>query len=105
MEVDDLIAKYESPHAVPPTPALEGLDEVNWAALKDAYGPATNVPALLRAFVSVDPGDREFVAESGALPRPFGTKVVCTLRPQQPSRSCTIFWRTTGRMIRQRSQG
>jgi hypothetical protein len=63
MEVDDLIAKYQSPHSVPPMPALEGLDEVNWAALNDAYGPATNVPALLRAFVSVDPGDREFADE------------------------------------------
>src|SRR4051794_2830058 len=60
MEVDDLIAKYRSPHSVPPMPALEGLDEVNWSGLRTAYGPATDVPALLRAFVSVDPEDREF---------------------------------------------
>ncbi|MFO0876273.1 MAG: hypothetical protein U0840_02780 [Gemmataceae bacterium] len=60
MEVDDLIEKYWSPHSVPPMPALEGLEEVDWSSLKDTYGPATDIPALLRAFVSVDPGDREF---------------------------------------------
>ncbi len=60
MTVDDLIAKYGSPHSVPPLPALEGLDNVNWSDLKDAYGPAVDVPALLRAFVSVDPDDRKF---------------------------------------------
>src|SRR5262245_23051691 len=63
MEVDDLIAKYRAPHSVTPMPALGGLDVVNWSDLKDAYGPATDVPALLRAFVSVDPGDREFAAQ------------------------------------------
>jgi hypothetical protein len=61
--VDDLLAKYESPHSVAPMPALAGLDEVDWAGLRDAYGRATKLPALLRAFVSVDPGDREFAAE------------------------------------------
>jgi hypothetical protein len=60
MEVDDLIEKYRSPHSVAPMPALEGLDEVNWSGLQDAYGPANGIPALLRAFVSVDPEDREF---------------------------------------------
>jgi hypothetical protein len=60
MEVDDLIEKYRSPYSVPPMPALDGLDAVYWAGLRDAYGPATDVPALLRAYVSVDPGDREF---------------------------------------------
>ena len=60
MEVEDLIEMYRSPYSVPPMPALEGLDEMDWAGLRDAYGPATDIPALLRAFVSVDPGDREF---------------------------------------------
>lgn len=63
MEVDDLIVKYRSSDSVPPMPALEGLEKVNWSELKDAYGPATAVPALLRALVAVDPGEREFADE------------------------------------------
>ena len=63
MDVDDLIEKYRSPYSVSPMPALEGLDQVNWAGVRDAYGPATDVPALLRAFVSLDPRDREFAQQ------------------------------------------
>ncbi len=63
MEVDDLIEKYRSPYSVSPMPALQGLDEVDWAGLRNAYGPATDVPPLFRAFVSVDPADREFAQE------------------------------------------
>jgi hypothetical protein len=63
MEVGDLIEKYRSPFSVPPMPALVGLDEVNWSDLLDAYGPATNVPAMLRAFVSIDPHHREFAEQ------------------------------------------
>ena len=28
--------------------SLDGLDQVNWPRLKHAYGPATDVPAMLR---------------------------------------------------------
>ena len=63
MNVDELIELYRSPHSVPPIPALEGLDEVNWSDVRDAYGPAGDIPALLRAFVSVDPGHREFALQ------------------------------------------
>ena len=40
MEVDDLIELYRSPYSIEPMPALKGLDEVNWTAVQDAYGPA-----------------------------------------------------------------
>lgn len=41
--------------------ALAGLDEVAWDSLEHAYGPATDVPELLRALVS---GDEEQAAEA-----------------------------------------
>ncbi len=38
---------------------LERLDTVDWASLTHAYGPATDVPALLRALLSSDAKERE----------------------------------------------
>ncbi|MGW1009208.1 HEAT repeat domain-containing protein [Streptomyces termitum] len=38
---------------------LTGIEEVDWASLGHAYGPADDVPALLRGLVSADPGERE----------------------------------------------
>jgi tetratricopeptide (TPR) repeat protein len=38
---------------------LAGLDDVDWQALHHAYGPATDVPALLRALLSGDAAERE----------------------------------------------
>src|SRR5215469_14243440 len=43
--------------------ALAGLDEVDWSAVSDAYGPATDIPALFRALVSGNPDHREFACE------------------------------------------
>jgi len=63
MTVDDLIAQYRSPYSVPPILALADLDEVDWSAVSDAYGPATDIPALLRAAVSSNPDHREFAYE------------------------------------------
>jgi hypothetical protein len=34
---------------------LAGLDEIDWAALRHAYGPATDVPEWLRSLRSPDP--------------------------------------------------
>ncbi|WP_267244867.1 PBS lyase [Streptomyces sp. PR69] len=36
-----------------------GIDEVDWASLKHAYGPADDVPELLRGLASADPAERE----------------------------------------------
>ncbi|MEU7279582.1 PBS lyase [Streptomyces sp. NPDC045431] len=36
-----------------------GIDEVDWASLGHAYGPADDVPALLRGLASGDPAERE----------------------------------------------
>jgi hypothetical protein len=36
-----------------------GLDEIDWAGLHHAYGPATEVPVLLRSLVDPDPAVRE----------------------------------------------
>ncbi len=42
---------------------LAGLDEIDWAALSHAYGPATNVPKWLRSLRSPDPEVREWARE------------------------------------------
>jgi hypothetical protein len=36
-----------------------GLDEVDWASMEHAYGPAVEVPDLIRGLVSADPRVRE----------------------------------------------
>lgn len=36
-----------------------GIDEVDWASLGHAYGPADDVPELLRGLASADPAERE----------------------------------------------
>jgi hypothetical protein len=51
MTPDELEALYEPSDSVRPLPPLDGIDDIDWSKLKDAYGPANKVPALLRAFV------------------------------------------------------
>lgn len=41
----------DRPRKVPSMALLDGLDEVDWGSLHHAYGPATDVPGLLRALV------------------------------------------------------
>ncbi len=60
MTPDDLAAMYRSADSAPPMLALAGLDEVDWASVSDAYGPASDIPALLRALISDNPDHREF---------------------------------------------
>ncbi|MFF9345965.1 HEAT repeat domain-containing protein [Streptomyces sp. NPDC014734] len=36
-----------------------GIDEVDWASMEHAYGPADDVPAMLRGLASGDPAERE----------------------------------------------
>lgn len=36
-----------------------GIDEVDWASMGHAYGPADDVPGLLRGLASADPAERE----------------------------------------------
>lgn len=38
---------------------FSGIDEVDWASMQHAYGPADDVPALLAGLASADPGQRE----------------------------------------------
>ncbi|WP_435157883.1 hypothetical protein [Amycolatopsis sacchari] len=40
-----------------------GLAEINWAAMKHAYGPASDVPGLLRKLVTDDPREREIAID------------------------------------------
>ncbi|MGW1086382.1 HEAT repeat domain-containing protein, partial [Streptomyces sp. NPDC002596] len=35
------------------------IDEVDWASMEHAYGPADDVPGLLRGLASADPAERE----------------------------------------------
>jgi hypothetical protein len=60
MTPDDLVGLYES---APDPPWLQGLSAVDWSAVGHAHGPATDVPALLRAAVSDAPEHREFAFE------------------------------------------
>ncbi|MGC0317168.1 hypothetical protein [Kitasatospora acidiphila] len=46
---------------------LDGLDDIDWAALSHAYGDADDVPELLRGLRSPDPAERE-----GALDALYG---------------------------------
>jgi hypothetical protein len=41
-----------------------GLDDIDWAGLSHAYGPATEVPVLLRGLVHPDPAVREQALDS-----------------------------------------
>jgi hypothetical protein len=52
MTPDELVSLYEPRDSIRRLPALDGIDDIDWSKLKDAYGPANKVPALLRAFVS-----------------------------------------------------
>ncbi|MFE3639411.1 HEAT repeat domain-containing protein [Streptomyces sp. NPDC059169] len=36
-----------------------GIDEVDWASMGHAYGPADDIPGLLRGLASADPAERE----------------------------------------------
>lgn len=42
MTVDDLIARYRSPHSAPPILALAGMDQVDWSAVSDAKSSQSN---------------------------------------------------------------
>ncbi|GGR33087.1 HEAT repeat domain-containing protein [Streptomyces netropsis] len=42
---------------------LDGIDDIDWAELEHAYGPADDVPGLLRAAGSVDAGVRDEALE------------------------------------------
>ncbi len=46
-------------HAMGDRDVLAGLDEIDWAALSHAYGPADDVPGLLRALRSESHDERE----------------------------------------------
>ena len=61
---DELVALYQSADSVPPLSALDGLDQADWSAVQDAYGPANKIPALLRALASSDPVHRDSAAQS-----------------------------------------
>lgn len=58
MTFAELIDRYRAADSVPPYPALLGLDRPDWAAVRAAHGPATGVPALLRALVADEPDHR-----------------------------------------------
>ncbi|MET9912627.1 HEAT repeat domain-containing protein [Streptomyces sp. NPDC006476] len=40
-----------------------GIDEVDWASLRHAYGSAEDVPGLLRGLASADPAEREIALD------------------------------------------
>jgi len=58
------VALYRPTDSVPPLPALDGLDQIEWGAVSHAYGPATDIPPLLRALVSSDADHRNHATDS-----------------------------------------
>ncbi|MFD0852175.1 hypothetical protein ACFQ07_08080 [Actinomadura adrarensis] len=40
-----------------------GIDEIDWASMRHAYGTAEDVPALLRGLASADPAEREIALD------------------------------------------
>ena len=52
------------PERAEPRLPMPELDEVAWADLEDAYGPATAVPEQIRALTSPDPEDRDWAIEA-----------------------------------------
>ena len=57
---EQLVAKYKNLQGQPRVKMLEGIDKINWSALRHAYGDAGDFPALLLATFSNDERDREF---------------------------------------------
>ncbi|MEE1741468.1 PBS lyase [Streptomyces sp. BE147] len=57
-----------------------GIDEVDWASMEHAYGPADDVPGLLRGLASADPAEREMALDGmyGAVHHQ-GDVYACTL--------------------------
>ncbi|MEU0134288.1 PBS lyase [Streptomyces sp. NPDC006296] len=57
-----------------------GIEEVDWASMKHAYGPADDVPGLLYQLASPDPAERESALDGmyGAVHHQ-GTVYACTL--------------------------
>jgi hypothetical protein len=60
---DHLVSLYATPGPAGDILPLQGLSNIDWSAVKDCYGPASEVPALLRALVSEEPDHREFACE------------------------------------------
>ncbi|MEU9361435.1 PBS lyase [Streptomyces sp. NPDC048301] len=59
---------------------FRGIDEVDWASMEHAYGPADDVPALLHGLASADPREREIALDGmyGAVHHQ-GDVYACTL--------------------------
>ncbi|PQO33357.1 hypothetical protein C5Y96_10925 [Blastopirellula marina] len=64
MNSDELITLYRAPDSVPPVSALADVDSVDWSAVDHAYGPATDVPALLRAMTSTESTHRDYAMQT-----------------------------------------
>ena len=43
---------------------LTGLDDLPWAQMEHAYGPAHEVPAILRNLIDPDPATREYALDA-----------------------------------------
>jgi len=54
---DELVTIYAPTPEVAP---LVGLSSVDWSGVSDAYGPAVDIPALIKALLSEDADHREF---------------------------------------------
>jgi hypothetical protein len=82
---------------------LAGLEEVDWAGLRHAYGPAGDVPGLLRALVSGSPAERRHAVhglygnifhqgsryEATAYAVPFLARLA--LDPRAPQRDAIVY--------------
>lgn len=64
MTSDELAELYRSLDSVPPVSALADLDRVDWSSVSDAYGPANDVPAFIRALASTESTHRDYAIQA-----------------------------------------
>jgi hypothetical protein len=57
---DLLVSLYKSAGPEGDSPPLKDLSKFDWSAVSHAHGPATDIPALLRALISGNADHREF---------------------------------------------
>jgi hypothetical protein len=98
-----LVTKYRAASPSIDETALEGIYVIDWQMLDDAFGPANDVPALLRAILSTVEDHRDFafkllhetiwhqgtIYEATSYAVPFIQKIL--LSPQTPDKDMVAF--------------
>lgn len=60
LNVENLIAMYQAANPAIDETVLSGMNAIDWSMINDCYGPANEIPALLRAALSDNKDHRDF---------------------------------------------